>query len=268
MKTMKITCFFIFMFVFLTLQAQENNKFDFQRIEDNSFLLEEAYNQEAGVIQHISTFQYDLMRSWNYSFTQEWPVPNQKHQLSFTIPVRQSFSVGIGDILLNYRYQAIRTDQVAFSPRVSLILPTGNSERGMGYGVFGYQVNLPLSVLWSRHWVTHFNLGATVFPNAKYLNKPLQTILSYNYGASVIWLVNTNLNLMLEFAGVTEFINFENQGYNKYHTFILNPGIRYAFNFKSGLQIVPGLSIPINISQGFEFNDIFLYLSFEHPLWE
>ena len=102
MKTMKITCFFIFMFVFLTLQAQENNKFDFQRIEDNSFLLEEAYNQEAGVIQHISTFQYDLMRSWNYSFTQEWPVPNQKHQLSFTIPVRQSFSVGIGDILLNY----------------------------------------------------------------------------------------------------------------------------------------------------------------------
>jgi len=127
---------------------------------------------------------------------------------------------------------------------------------------------LPLSVLWSRHWVTHFNLGATVFPNAKYLNMPLQTILSYNYGASVIWLVNKNLNLMLEFAGVTEFINFENQGYNKYHTFILNPGIRYAFNFKSGLQIVPGLSIPINISQGFEFNDIFLYLSFEHPLWK
>ncbi|HPS72404.1 MAG TPA: hypothetical protein PLM70_09135 [Bacteroidales bacterium] len=84
MKTMRITSFFIFMFVFLTLQAQENNKFDFQRIEDNSFLLEEAYNQEAGVIQHISTFQYDLMRSWNYSFTQEWPVPNQKHQLSFT----------------------------------------------------------------------------------------------------------------------------------------------------------------------------------------
>ena len=84
MKTMKITCFFIFMFVFLTLHAQENNKFDFQRIEDNSFLLEEAYNQEAGVIQHISTFQYDLMRFWNYSFTQEWPVPNQKHQLSFT----------------------------------------------------------------------------------------------------------------------------------------------------------------------------------------
>ena len=73
---------------------------------------------------------------------------------------------------------------------------------------------------------------------------------------------------MLEFAGVTEFHYLKNQGSNKDHAFIVNPGIRYAFNFKSGLQIVPGLSIPINISQGFEFNDIFLYLSFEHPLWK
>ena len=97
---------------------------------------------------------------------------------------------------------------------------------------------------------------------------PLQTILSYNYGASVIWLVNKNLNLMLECAGATEFIYTKNQDPMYYHNVILNPGIRYAFNFKSGLQIVPGLSIPINISQGFEFNDIFLYLSFEHPLWK
>ena len=97
---------------------------------------------------------------------------------------------------------------------------------------------------------------------------PLQTILSYNYGASVIWLVNKNLNLMLEFAGVTEFLYVKNQGPYKSNALIVNPGIRYAFNFKSGLQIVPGLSIPINISQGFEFNDIFLYLSFEHPLWK
>lgn len=29
-----------------------------QKIRDNSFLLEAAYNQEAGVIQHIQAFQY------------------------------------------------------------------------------------------------------------------------------------------------------------------------------------------------------------------
>ena len=29
-----------------------------KRIEDNSFLLEEAYNQEEGVIQYIQSYQY------------------------------------------------------------------------------------------------------------------------------------------------------------------------------------------------------------------
>ena len=28
-----------------------------RKIQDNSFLLEEAYNQEDGVVQHIQTFQ-------------------------------------------------------------------------------------------------------------------------------------------------------------------------------------------------------------------
>ena len=35
------------------------------RIEDNSFLIEEAYNQEPGVLHHIQTF----MRSWT---TGQW----------------------------------------------------------------------------------------------------------------------------------------------------------------------------------------------------
>jgi len=44
-------------------------------IEDNSFLIEEAYNQEAGVVQHISTFALQRgTRAWVYAFTQEWPL--------------------------------------------------------------------------------------------------------------------------------------------------------------------------------------------------
>src|SRR5436305_1716303 len=60
---------------------------------DNSFLVEEAYNQEPGVVQNIFTGLY----SWaNYSgtgerrldlaFTQEFPAWGQKHQFSYTIP--------------------------------------------------------------------------------------------------------------------------------------------------------------------------------------
>ncbi|MFZ4513715.1 MAG: hypothetical protein ACOYNX_08830, partial [Geothrix sp.] len=56
-------------------------------IQDNSFLIEEAYNQEVGVVQHINTFtRYQDSKDWVYTFTQEWPMGSQAHQLSFTLP--------------------------------------------------------------------------------------------------------------------------------------------------------------------------------------
>ncbi len=42
-------------------------------ISDNSFLVEEAYNQESRVVQHISTFSRGSDGGWIYTFTQEWP---------------------------------------------------------------------------------------------------------------------------------------------------------------------------------------------------
>jgi hypothetical protein len=45
----------------------------------------------------------------------------------------------------------------------------------------------------------------------------------------------------------------------------VSPGIRWAFNFKSGLQIVPGLGVPVGIASSAGDRGIFLYLSFEHP---
>src|SRR5437667_1598099 len=84
-------------------------------IRDNSFLIEEAYNQEPGVVQHIFNASYSVDRRaglndkiWNLTFTQEWPVFSQTHQFSYTIPYRfietggRSHN-GVGDILLNYR---------------------------------------------------------------------------------------------------------------------------------------------------------------------
>src|SRR5882672_8741826 len=55
--------------------------------EDNSFLLEEAFNQPMGVLQHISNFSFNNVGSKNstYSFTQEIPLTDQTHQLSYTL---------------------------------------------------------------------------------------------------------------------------------------------------------------------------------------
>src|SRR5919198_4945506 len=57
-------------------------------IQDNSFLVEEAYNQEPGVVQHIVNVPINLTngaREITPSFTQEWPIFSQLHQLSYTL---------------------------------------------------------------------------------------------------------------------------------------------------------------------------------------
>lgn len=248
--------------------AQAVNNFDFERIEDNSFLIEEAYNQDPGVIQHISAFQFMRDKTWLYTFTDEWPVPGRKHQLSTTIPVLRSGETGIGDIALNYRYQAIFRTRLAFSPRLSILLPSGNYKLGLGAGVPSYQLSLPFSYLVSHKIVTHYNLGVTVTPEAKNPDGSKSDINSYNYGLSVILLVNKHYNFMLEVVGSTTIrkTNFKDDQISD--VLIVNPGFRYAINFKSGLQIVPGIALPIGIGPSAGELGIFLYLSFEHPLWK
>ena len=65
-----------------TTPARASRPFE---ILDNSFLVEEAFNQEAGVFQNIVTAAR-ADASWELGFTQEWPVGTQRHQLSYTAP--------------------------------------------------------------------------------------------------------------------------------------------------------------------------------------
>jgi hypothetical protein len=240
-------------------------------IRDNSFLLEEAYNQERGVVQHIQTFQYMNGGSWSYSFTQEWPVPEETHQLSYTIPVsrvkEEGTETGIGDVALNYRYQAILKDPVAFSPRLSLLFPTGSHEGGLGNGALGYQANLPLSVELSGKWVTHWNLGATFVSRAKGVDGAEADTVGFNYGAGIVYLSSENLNFLFEAVGNSDEAVEGDGLVEREHSFFINPGLRFALNFPSGLQIVPGIAVPIGIGPSSGDYGAFLYLSLEHPLF-
>ncbi len=250
--------------------AEEVKNAEVKKIEDNSFLLEEAYNQEPGVIQHIQTYQFNRDKTWNYTFTEEMPAGGRAHQLSATIPVQHleganPFS-GLGDILFNYRYQLVDREDVAASPRFSLVLPTGDVAQGTGNGVLGYQANLPLSVQLSPKWVTHWNLGATLTPNLA-SGTGRVTALSFNYGMSVIWLVAEKFNLMVEFAGAANEKADGSGGISRENTFFVNPGARFAIDFDSGLQIVPGLALPIGVGPSAPQYGVFGYLSFEHSAW-
>ena len=255
--------------IFSTAYCQENDQSGTNRIEDNSFLIEEAYNQDPGVVQHINNFQFMKDHTWFYSFTQEWPVPGEKHQLSYSIPVIGSGGIsGLGDVLFNYRYQAVLTDCIGFSPRLSLIFPTGNYRTGSGTGTFGYQVSLPVSLTLSSKFVTHYNLGATFTFGAKDPEGVKSDITMINYGASVVWLTSETFNIFLEMVGNTTYTKAQGNGTVLTNSFILNPGFRYAVNFKSGLQILPGLAIPVSVAPLDGNIGLFVYLSFEGPIWK
>ena len=247
--------------------AQNDSEFDFKRIEDNSFLIEEAYNQDPGVIQHISNFQYMNDKTWSYTFTDEWPVPGRTHQLSATIPLMNTGNTGLGDIALNYRYQAIYTNRLAFAPRLSFLLPSGNYKKGLGNGVLGYQLSLPVSFICSRKIVTHYNLGVTYTPSAKAMDNSKFDLTTVNYGGSVILLLSENFNFFCEVVGNTLFKKAA-ANTEKSNSLFINPGFRFALNFKSGLQIVPGLAMPIGLGSSKGKYGLFAYLSFEHPLWK
>lgn len=241
-----------------------------KKIQDNSFLVEEAYNQEAGVVQHIQTFMYmKQSKDWSYSFTQEWPFHDQTHQLSYTIPLLRlkdaSSGNGVGDIALNYRYQAVSNDRVAFSPRLSLVMPTGDYTKGRGAGGLGLQTNLPLSLELSDRVVTHWNLGLTHTPKSRASNGTKAGTTGVNYGASVIYLASEGFNLMLEAVGASSQVVQTDGSRSKDRSFFLNPGMRFAHDFSSGLQIVSGVSVPIGVGPSSGQSGLFLYLSFEHP---
>lgn len=262
---------------FATLvQAEVSSNAPVRGIMDNSFLVEEAYNQEPGVVQHIFTAvgSFDRVngsndRAWDLAFTQEWPVSSQTHQLSYTVPYSTVRSggrsvAGFGDVLLNYRRQALFDEGTltALAPRFSLILPTGDAQKGLGDDTVGGQLNLPFSIALNDRWFAHLNAGLTFLPAAG--PGPRHDLLSYNLGASAIYAVSDHLHLMLEWVGNWDESANGAGGTECDFASVISPGVRYAFNLESGAQLVLGVASPIGLTRAAPDIGVYLYISFEH----
>jgi hypothetical protein len=213
------------------------------QISDNSFLVEEAYNQDPGVVQHIAFFSHATRGDgWDSSFTEEWPVRSIKHQLSYTFTSSRQDGLGhrFGDALINYRYQLVGNAdaKLAISPRVSVILPAHSHESA------ALQLMLPVSTVLSPHFVAHWNAGAT-FGHDR----------SFTAAQSVVWLIHPRFNALVEtvWSGARDATDL-----------VVSPGIRWSYDRPKGLQIVPGLAFPISL-RGNGQRSVIAYLSFEHP---
>jgi hypothetical protein len=214
-------------------------------IVDNSFLVEEAFNQERGVVQNIFTWMLARNGVWAGNFTQEWPMPGSRHQLSYSLVFSSTGeTAGLGDLLLNYRLQLREETErtPAISPRLSVILPTGRTSDGLGGGTTGLDLNLPVSKQFGDFYL-HMNAGYTWLPDV---------LGSTRVAGSGIWRAPPMLNLILEAAFVVD------------ESFTLSPGFRHGWNFGER-QLVAGIAAPITRAEGRSTTALLTYLSYELP---
>ena len=229
-------------------------------ISDNSFLVEEAFNQEAGVFQNVLLLQRQRgTGEWLLEFTQEWPLVSQTHQVSYTIPFGAE-GIGPGNVMLNYRLQARAEDAggPAISPRLSVILPTGDDDAYR----YGIQVNVPISRQLGDLYA-HANAGTTW--------DRLETgggetdLLSPHVAGSVIWRMLPFIHPLVEVVARFEESAGEVAGETVRSAHVLiAPGVRGARNMGTH-QLVAGAALPLELSGGAPASRLVLYLSYELP---
>ena len=235
------------------------------KILDNSYLVEEAFNQEPGVVQNI--FQWmRLSGVWAFTFTQEWPVPRETHQLSYTLALNGGDGgTKFGDMLVNYRYQVMRESrsQPAFAPRVSLVLPTAQGRVTRSPGL---QVNLPFSKQ-VRDVYFHWNAGFTALPSpepdAIATNK---TLFSPQLAGSAIWRMRPMFHLMLETLYTSEQYFQQLGATARSNLGTVSPGFRTGWDVGEA-QIIWGAAAPVTFGDGRTVKALLLYFSYESRIW-
>ena len=215
-----------------------------EKLNDNSFLIEEGYNQEENVIQHIFNCSFSQSNNLSFSYTEEWPLLRQTSQISATF----NWNDYLGETLLNYRYQLILDDTVALAPRISLVLPTADKKYSTTEIGWGVEINLPLSLNISDRFAVHLNSGTRYDIKSKNYQ--------FNIGGSYIFVIIDNLEFLNEYLmkiGEKEEIQM-----------VSGIGLRAGLNLKKDFQVVPGLGLYRDF--GDKENFFFIYLSAEHSI--
>ncbi|HEX8391029.1 MAG TPA: hypothetical protein VF665_01630 [Longimicrobium sp.] len=222
-------------------------------IEDNSFLLEEAYNQESNEVQHVLTFQRSRDGGEReIAFTQEWPLWSERHQISYTVPyLRTPATSGFGDAEVAYRYQ-LSQSRAWVAPTLAVTLPTGREL--LGGGRSGVEALVPVSLHLTDAFAAHTNAGVHVLAGVDD-GEPTRGV---SLGQSLVWLAHPRVNLMVEALWERDDTDGEVE-----EEFFVSPGVRGLFTV-GGAQVVPGIALPIGVGASNGDRQLFVYLSVEH----
>ena len=138
-----------------------------------------------------------------------------------------------------------------------------SEDRIRGLLLLAAVVAAELGLVWVAVAVTHWNAGAIVLPRASNAAGERATLRAWNLAGSAIWLAHPRFNVMLE-ASWTRAEEVVGPGTARAAELALvMPGVRWAHDFRNGLQIVPGVGYAIDVKSA-GGDALVIYLSFEH----
>lgn len=240
-------------------------------LQSNGFLVEGAYLQEEGEVQHTFTFARARGGEWSSAFSQEWPLWSEKHQLSVSLPMRLAAGEpeatrGVGDAEIEYSYALVGSSRtrVTVSPSFALVLPTGSVSKELGAGGVGVEARLPLSLMLSRSLQSNTSVGASYTRRARNGEGERAAVKGFEVGQSFVWLARERFNLLVE----TVWERSEHvvgDGLKEHEDELLvSPGVRWAHKFRNGLTLIPGVAVPVGVGPSRGERGVFFYLAIEH----
>lgn len=249
----------------------EAEKLDNRFLQSNGLLVETAYHQEEGEVQHTFTFSHSRQGGWASVIAQEWPVFSEKHQVSFSLPAAllvksPDGNRGVGDLTLEYSYFLLGNNKsrITVAPGVGVSLPTGSVAKGFGAGGPGALVKLPISIMLSRRFASNSTVEYSYVSAAKNAEGDQFHLSHYGVGQSFVWFARPKFNVLVE--AVWEKSRAANRaGFKEIDSdLFISPGVRWAHVFHNGLAIIPGVALPLGVGASRGDHRIFFSLAVEH----
>jgi hypothetical protein len=239
-------------------------------LRDNGLLVEEAYNQEPGTLQHAGTFERHGGGAWEFRFTEEIPVAGLAHQLAVSwgaLSGEDGGGAGVADVDVAWRWQATGDEEaaVAIAPELALTLPVGDASKGRGEGGVVAEVELPASFAFAERFLTHVNLGLSWGPAVRASDGGFGPLVGVRLGQSLVWNVHPRLDLFTEVLWERSRIDPSGGPAQSETSFRVSPGMRGGGHL-GPVEVVAGVAAPIGVGPSRGDNAVLLYLSFEHSL--
>lgn len=254
-----------------TKEKKVSSSQKYRLLQSNDFLVDTAYLQEKGELQHSFTLTRTNRRNWSTNFSEEISLGSEKHQLSFSLPSQLVGNSpkkhrGFGDIQIEYNYGLFGDSEsrITVSPGFGLSLPSGNARKELGAGATGVSFKIPVGVMLGDRLASNSVFETTYTKSAQNAEGARANVFGYEIGQSFVWFAKPKLNFLVEAVWEREQ-EVTGQGLKEYENeFLISPGIRWAHTFKNGLIVSPGVAVSLGFGPSRSERGIFFYLSFEH----